>query len=131
MDFLKKYGAVIVTVVSTIAAAVFTPDFIAAHPQAFALLNVIAQVLHAALPSVFTGGGQQAQMKKLGMFIVAMLLVLSFSRPAAAKPLHLASRATKAVAVGTFQAGRSVAKNGKAATKTLGKGAWVVAKTLI
>ena len=50
---MSKYLPVIVTVVATISAAVFTPQFAAAHLTAFAVLNAAAQILHAALPQVF------------------------------------------------------------------------------
>jgi hypothetical protein len=51
---MNKYLPVAVTVVATIAAAIFTPAFISAHPGLFAGLNAAAQLLHAALPSVFS-----------------------------------------------------------------------------
>jgi hypothetical protein len=50
---MYKYLPVAVTVVATIAAAIFTPAFISAHPALFAGLNAAAQLLHAALPGVF------------------------------------------------------------------------------
>lgn len=53
MNFVTKYGPILVTVAGTIGVAVFTPQFITAHPQAFAVLALGTQVLHAALPSVF------------------------------------------------------------------------------
>jgi len=55
---LGKVLPVIVTVAATLGAAVFTPDFIAHHVTAFVVLNAAAQVLHAALPSIFGAGGQ-------------------------------------------------------------------------
>jgi hypothetical protein len=57
MNFIKQYGALVITLTGTIGAAVFTPDFIAAHPAAFAWINVAAQLLHAALPSIFEAEG--------------------------------------------------------------------------
>ncbi len=53
MNFTKQYGPLIITLAGTIGAAVFTPAFIAAHPFAFAAVGGIAQLLHAALPSIF------------------------------------------------------------------------------
>lgn len=50
---MKKYIPVIITVAGTISAAVAFPSWVAAHATAFASLNVVAQVLHAVLPSVF------------------------------------------------------------------------------
>ena len=55
---MPKYLPVVVTVVATVGAAVFTPDFILHHATAFAVANAAAQVLHAALPSVFGEGGK-------------------------------------------------------------------------
>jgi hypothetical protein len=54
MNFLSKYGAVIVTISGTLGIAILTPAFVAAHPLAFAIANVVAQSVHAALPSIFT-----------------------------------------------------------------------------
>lgn len=53
MNFLAKYGPLIITLAGTVGAAIFTPAFIAAHPQAFAVINAAAQLLHAVLPSIF------------------------------------------------------------------------------
>jgi len=53
MNSLKQYGPLAMTLAGTIGAAVFTPSFIAAHPMAFAWVNAAAQLLHAALPSIF------------------------------------------------------------------------------
>lgn len=50
---LIKYGPLAFTVAGTIGAAIFTPDFIAGHPIAFAWVNAAAQLLHAILPSIF------------------------------------------------------------------------------
>ena len=55
---LAQFLPVIVTVVATVGAAIFTPDFILHHATAFAVANAAAQVLHAALPSVFGEGGK-------------------------------------------------------------------------
>lgn len=55
MNYVIKYGPVVATVAGTIGAAVFTPAFVAAHTTVFAVLNALAMILHAALPSVFTG----------------------------------------------------------------------------
>lgn len=56
---MPKYLPVVVTVVATVGAAIFTPDFILHHVTAFAVANAAAQVLHAALPSVFGQGSGQ------------------------------------------------------------------------
>jgi hypothetical protein len=53
MSTLTKYFPLIITLAGTLGAAIFTPDFIAHHAAAFAAVNALAQVLHAALPSVF------------------------------------------------------------------------------
>ena len=53
---LTKALPVIVTVVATVGSAVFTPDFLVHHVTAYAVLNAAAQLLHAALPSVFGEG---------------------------------------------------------------------------
>ncbi|MGH9641512.1 MAG: hypothetical protein ACRD3Q_03730 [Terriglobales bacterium] len=53
MNLLIKYGPVILTIAGTIGAAIFTPDFILAHPMAFAWVNAAAQLFHAILPSIF------------------------------------------------------------------------------
>jgi hypothetical protein len=53
MNFLKQYGPLLITLAGTIGAAIFTPDFIAAHPFAFSVVNAAAQFLHAVLPSIF------------------------------------------------------------------------------
>jgi hypothetical protein len=51
-----KVLPVFVTVVATVGSAVLTPDFLAHHVTAYAVLNATAQLLHAALPSVFGQG---------------------------------------------------------------------------
>ncbi len=53
INFIRQYGPLVITLAATIGAAVFTPAFIEAHPLAFAVVGGIAQLLHAALPSVF------------------------------------------------------------------------------
>jgi hypothetical protein len=53
MNFITKYGPLVFTLAGTIGAAIFTPDFVAAHPLAFAWVNAAAQLLHAVLPSIF------------------------------------------------------------------------------
>ncbi len=53
---MTKYLPIIVTVVASIAAAVGLPTLVASHPVVFAVLAAAAQVLHAALPSVFGTG---------------------------------------------------------------------------
>jgi hypothetical protein len=53
MNFIKQWGPLLVTVGGTVGAAALTPAFISAHPLAFAVVNIVAQILHAALPSVF------------------------------------------------------------------------------
>lgn len=60
MNFITKYGPLLVTVAGTLGVAILTPTFIATHPLAFAIANIIAQIAHAILPSVFksNGGGQ-------------------------------------------------------------------------
>jgi len=58
MNLLTQYGPVVCTVAATIGAAIFTPNFIAAHPMAFAWVNAAAQLLHAVLPSIFQTEGQ-------------------------------------------------------------------------
>lgn len=50
---MSKFLPLIVTVVASVSAAVFTPDFVAHHVGVFAGVNIAAQILHAALPSVF------------------------------------------------------------------------------
>ena len=50
---MSRYLPIIFTVVGTLGAALLTPSFVAAHPAVFAIVNVAAQLLHAALPSVF------------------------------------------------------------------------------
>lgn len=54
MNYITKWGPVVVTVAGTLGAAIFTPTFVSAHPTVFAALNAAAMILHAALPSVFT-----------------------------------------------------------------------------
>ena len=53
VNFWKQYGPILVTLAGTLGAAIFTPQFIAAHPLAFAIVNMAAQLLHSVLPSVF------------------------------------------------------------------------------
>jgi hypothetical protein len=43
----------LVTVTATIGTAVLTPVFLMMHPVAYAILNAIGMLLHAALPSIF------------------------------------------------------------------------------
>jgi hypothetical protein len=50
---MNKYLPIIGTVAASIGAALFTPDFLSHHVALFAGLNVAAQLLHSALPSVF------------------------------------------------------------------------------
>jgi hypothetical protein len=54
MNIFLKYAPIIATVIGTISAALITPEFVGAHPVVFAILNALAMILHAALPSVFT-----------------------------------------------------------------------------
>jgi hypothetical protein len=51
---MTKYLPVVITVLGTISAAVFTPQFLETPKgmEIFAALNVAAQILHAVLPSV-------------------------------------------------------------------------------
>lgn len=60
MKNLQKYGPLMCTVTGTIGAAILTPDFVAAHPVAFAWVNAAAQLLHAVLPSIFETKGSEA-----------------------------------------------------------------------
>jgi hypothetical protein len=53
MNLLKQYGPLVCTLAGTIGAAIFTPNFIATHPLAFAWVNAAAQLFHAVLPSIF------------------------------------------------------------------------------
>jgi hypothetical protein len=48
---MKKWLPVATTVAITIGTAVFSPQFVAAHPIIFAVGNALAMVLHAVLPS--------------------------------------------------------------------------------
>lgn len=50
---MTKYLPLIITLAGTLGAAFLTPAFIAAHPLVFVGVNAAAQVLHAALPSIF------------------------------------------------------------------------------
>lgn len=59
MNLLVRYGPVVITIASTIGAAIFTPALILAHPMAFAWVNAVAQLLHAILPSIFQTGESQ------------------------------------------------------------------------
>ena len=47
-----KYIPLIVTAAATIASAIQAPHFVAQHALLYAILNAVAQVLHAVLPSV-------------------------------------------------------------------------------
>lgn len=58
MNLLKQYGPLVCTLAGTIGAAILTPTFIAAHPFAFACVAMLAQLLHAMLPSIFEVEGQ-------------------------------------------------------------------------
>jgi hypothetical protein len=58
MNLLKQYGPLVCTLAGTMGAAIFTPNFIAAHALAFAWVNAAAQLLHAVLPSIFQTEGQ-------------------------------------------------------------------------
>ena len=49
----KSWLPLIVTVAASVGAAILTPTFIGAHPVAFSVLNSVAMLLHAVLPSVF------------------------------------------------------------------------------
>lgn len=55
---MSKYLPVIVTIVATVAAALALPTVVASHPLVFAALTAAAQILHAALPSIFGEGGK-------------------------------------------------------------------------
>jgi hypothetical protein len=48
---MGKWIPLVVTVLTTIGTAVLTPQFVVAHPLAFAILNAAAMVLHSVLPS--------------------------------------------------------------------------------
>lgn len=53
MRYIQQYGPLICTIAGTVGAAFLTPTFVTAHPLMFAWITVAAQVLHAALPSIF------------------------------------------------------------------------------
>ena len=57
MNILIQYGPLVFTLAGTIGAAIFTPEFVSAHPMAFAWVNAAAQLLHAVLPSIFVTEG--------------------------------------------------------------------------
>jgi hypothetical protein len=48
---VTKWLPVIVTVLTTVGMALFTPAFVASHLTLLAVLNSIAQLLHSVLPS--------------------------------------------------------------------------------
>jgi hypothetical protein len=50
---MMKYVPLVVTLAATLGAAIFTPAWLAAHPQVVAGLAAAAQILHAVLPSIF------------------------------------------------------------------------------
>lgn len=50
---MAKYIPLIVTVVGTLAAALALPAYVSAHPLIYGVLLAVAQILHAALPSIF------------------------------------------------------------------------------
>lgn len=55
---MSKYLPLALTVIGTVAAAVGLQGIVESHVVIYAVLTAVAQVLHAALPSVFgTGSG--------------------------------------------------------------------------
>jgi hypothetical protein len=50
-DKMLTWLPVILTMLTTMLTAIFTPTFVAAHLTLFAVLNALAQLLHAVLPS--------------------------------------------------------------------------------
>ncbi len=50
---MKKYLPLVVTLAGTLGTAICTPTFVAAHPLVFVWVGAAAQILHAALPSIF------------------------------------------------------------------------------
>lgn len=59
MNSLKQYSPLLITLAGTLGAAFLTPSFISTHPVAFAVVSVVAQLLHAVLPSIFETKGSQ------------------------------------------------------------------------
>ena len=49
---MSKFLPIIVTIIATVSSAVAFPDFVAQHATAYAILNAIAQGLHALLPGL-------------------------------------------------------------------------------
>jgi hypothetical protein len=79
-DFMK-WLPLIVTSLSTILTAVFTPSFVTHHLILFAILNAAAQLLHSVLPSTLP-----APAGTITKMIVLGFLLLTFSsRPVEAQ----------------------------------------------
>jgi hypothetical protein len=57
MNKYMKWLPVTVTSGATVLTALFTPAFVMAHPVLFAVLNAVAQLLHAVLPSTTASNG--------------------------------------------------------------------------
>lgn len=51
-----RFLPLLITLGGTVGAFFLTPDFVHAHAEAFVIVNGVAQVLHAVLPSVFGAG---------------------------------------------------------------------------
>jgi hypothetical protein len=74
---LTKWLPVIVTAGATILTALFSPSFITTHPVLFAVLNGLAQLLHAVLPSTVSGPpvGTATRTMMLMTLLMALLCV--------------------------------------------------------
>lgn len=53
---MSKYLPLVISVIATVSAALALPSQVAAHPVIAMVLAAAAQVLHAALPSIFGVG---------------------------------------------------------------------------
>jgi hypothetical protein len=51
-NVMLEWLPVITTMAITLLTAILTPSFLAIHPVVFAVLNALAMLLHAILPSV-------------------------------------------------------------------------------
>lgn len=53
MSKISKYTPLVVTLVGTASLFLAAPQWVSGHPTATIILSAVAQILHAALPSVF------------------------------------------------------------------------------
>jgi hypothetical protein len=87
---MTKWIPLAVTLSITLLTAIFTPQFVAAHPTLFLVFNALAQVLHAVLPSTITPSAAVKTMLLLTLVFV-MCCAPAFAQTPAPSPTPFSS----------------------------------------